>query len=385
MLLTTSLIFTSALALVAFFIKRIIYVSHEKHLFDEPHEARKIHKQKTPNLGGVAIVITIVLVSCLFSKVYKISDLNYTVLPFLILFLTGVTDDLIGVKPVKKMLAQLAAALIVTLMAESRFTNLYGLFGMTELSYAASIFLSTLFITFIVNAFNLIDGINCLAGALALIIFSSFSFYFYQLGELNYAFFSIAMSGCLVGFLWFNKTPAKIFMGDTGSLFIGFSVAILSIHFLEINNQHKSAGTFSFASAPSIVAGLLIIPAYDTLRVFAIRIWQKKSPFAADRNHIHHRLIDLGLSHMQATSVLILVNLFFLFIVFLFRNVDYQYFLLTAVILVTIFNKAFSNYYTAQHKKLNTTQSNENLKIRILLKQKKEAKPQVLSLHKELL
>jgi UDP-N-acetylmuramyl pentapeptide phosphotransferase/UDP-N-acetylglucosamine-1-phosphate transferase len=139
-------------------------------------------------------------------------------------------------------------------------------------------------------------------------------------------FITVAMSGCLSGFLIFNRTPARIFMGDTGSMFLGFIVAYLSINFIELNKPNViNIMKPAIESAPSIVLGLLIIPIFDTLRIFSIRVVNRKSPFEADSNHIHHRLIDLGLTHLQSTGILILVNIVSLLLALLFSSVRNEY------------------------------------------------------------
>jgi UDP-GlcNAc:undecaprenyl-phosphate/decaprenyl-phosphate GlcNAc-1-phosphate transferase len=317
MITNSIFIFLSAFILVYYSIKKIIYISHKKHLFDEPSEDRKIHHTKTPNLGGVAIFSSITITACLFFPLSGVSHLNYIILSSLILFIVGLTDDLVGVNPAKKIIAQLLVAFTITLLADCRFTNFYGLFGLNEMPFAISILLSSLFIIFLINAFNLIDGINCLSGSIGFLACVTFAFYFLRMHQAGLLFVSVAMCGCLAGFLLFNKTPAKIFMGDTGSIFLGFIVAMLSIKFIELSKT-GSAGLMQpeFQSAPGLVFGLLIIPVFDTLRIFSLRILKRKSPFRADRNHIHHRLIDLKFSHLQTTGILMAVNIFCLLLVF---------------------------------------------------------------------
>ncbi|MDN3656771.1 MraY family glycosyltransferase [Ferruginibacter paludis] len=307
-ILFASFIFVANFLLVCYSIRKIIYIAHKKHLFDEPSEVRKIHLTKTPNLGGIAICAALVFTSSLFLSYVTIPKINYLIFVSLVLFILGTTDDLVGVNPTKKIITQLAVALIITMLAGCRITNLNGFLGITVLPYAFSIVFSSVFIVFLINAFNLIDGIDCLAGGIGLLVSICFSFYFWEMQQTGFMFIAVATAGCLGGFLLFNRTPAKIFMGDTGSMFLGFITALLSINFMELTQPTLFAKHAVSTKAPAIVLGLLIIPVFDTLRIFVLRLLQKKSPFAADRNHIHHRLLDLGFSHLQSTGILLLVN-----------------------------------------------------------------------------
>lgn len=308
MITTSCFIFLMTFILVCYTIQKIIYISHKKHLFDEPSEDRKVHLTKTPNLGGVAIFTVMIFISALFIPYISIQHLNYLLGAGIMLFVLGLTDDMVGVDPIKKILAQLVVAVLLVLPGGLRFTDFHGLFGLAEMSFPISIGISVLFILLVINAFNLIDGINCLAGSIGLVACLSFAFCFWRMNQPGLLFLCVAMGGCLTGFLVFNRTPAIIFMGDTGSLFLGFMVAFFAINFVDLNKFTVAGPTPVFFSAPAIVLGLLIIPVFDTLRVFAMRIANGKSPFRADRNHIHHRLLDLGLSHMQATGILVLVT-----------------------------------------------------------------------------
>lgn len=347
MALFSAFIFLANFLLVCYSIKKIIYIAHKKHLFDEPSEVRKIHLTRTPNLGGVAIFSSMMFTSCLFLS-SNILHLNYIIFSALILFILGVTDDLVGVNPTKKIIAQLTVALTISILADVRFTNFYGFFGMHDTPYAVSIFVSGLFIIFLINAFNLIDGINCLAGSIGFLACLVLSFYFWQMQQPGLLFIAIATAGCLAGFLVFNRTPAKIFMGDTGSMFLGFIAAFLSINFIELNipgNTHLVKPVMQ--SAPALIIALLIVPIFDTLRIFAMRIAQRKSPFTADSNHIHHRLINLSLSHLQATGVLLIATIICLLFIYLFYYLKSE----ILIFMVAIFTLVANAVLSFLHKK----------------------------------
>jgi len=350
-------IFLATLSLVCYSIKKIIYIAHKKHLFDEPTELRKIHKTKIPNLGGVAIFATMMVPCCLFISLANIPHLNYIIFAFLIIFILGITDDLVGVNPTKKIIAQLIAALTLTTIAGCRLTSFYGLGGFNEMPELLSIFISTAFIIFLVNAFNLIDGINCLAGSLGLLACLFFTFYFFKLGQPGLLYIAIAMCGCLLGFLYFNHTPAKIFMGDTGSMFIGLMIAFLSINFIEINKTVTLNYVAPLVkSAPALVFGLLIIPIFDTVRIFLLRVLKRKSPFEADSNHIHHRLIDIGLSHVEASFILLMANVASLLLVSFFSHLKMEQLFLLIILFALSLNGLLTYLHTKKTSAIKKSQ-----------------------------
>jgi UDP-GlcNAc:undecaprenyl-phosphate GlcNAc-1-phosphate transferase len=172
-------------------------------------------------------------------------------------------------------------------------------------------------IVVITNSFNLIDGVDGLAGCLGLLTSAIFGFYFYKTGLVLYSLMAFSLSGSLVAFLIYNFSPAKIFMGDTGSLLIGLLNSIFVIKFISIADT-PSFG-FPLESAPAIGFSILIVPLFDTLRVVGIRIINRRSPFSPDRNHIHHFLLDLGLSHKMVTLTCLSANVIFIALAYFLR------------------------------------------------------------------
>ena len=343
MIVSSIIIISVTLFLVCYSIKKIIYISHKKHLFDEPTEIRKIHKTKIPNLGGVAIVASMIAISCLFLTPANIPHLNYIIIAIFSLFILGLTDDLVGVNPTKKIIAQFGVAATIAILADCRVSSFHGIAGIYEIPYLVSILLSVVFIIFFINAFNLIDGIDCLAGSIGLMVCIVFAFYFFYLNQPGWYFVAVAMCGCLLGFLFFNRSPARIFMGDTGSMFLGLIVAMLSIKFMELNQSNpKAVLPPFFKSAPALVYALLIIPFFDTIRIFSMRLLKRKSPFEADRNHVHHRLLDLKLTHMQSTGILLLVNLFSIITISLLVNIKTELLILFDTVYILLLNGLLS-------------------------------------------
>ncbi|NJL12075.1 MAG: undecaprenyl/decaprenyl-phosphate alpha-N-acetylglucosaminyl 1-phosphate transferase [Microscillaceae bacterium] len=290
-------------------IPAIINLAKQKRLFDEPDLARKLHHPRIPTLGGVAIFGGFLISSIFWFDYTQDPALPYAFASMAILFFTGIKDDIIPLTARKKFVAQLIAVAIVVFRADIRLTNLYGLAGLEEISYPLSVALTSIALLGLINAFNLIDGINGLAGGIAFIVGTIFGLLFLNMQALNLAILSFAMAGACVGFLYYNYQN-RIFMGDTGSLTIGLISAILAIEFIEIN---ASAQGYLFKSsfAPVFALAVLIIPFFDTVRVMVLRIAQGNSPFEGDRNHLHHLLVDSGLTHIQAAATLYFTNLLF--------------------------------------------------------------------------
>ena len=318
--------FITSFTLTYIAIPTIIYIAIKKNLVDTPNE-RSSHSSSTPSLGGIAIFAGTVFSIIFWIPFQYFDNLQYILAAFIIIFLIGVKDDIISISPKNKFLGELFATGILVLKANVRLTSLYGFMGINTMPEYVSIILSMFTILVIINGFNLIDGINGLGSSLGLLITFVFGTWYYLIGSLEFSIMSFALFGSLIAFLKFNITPAKIFMGDTGSLFIGLICAILAIQFIEIQ-AHIVDSPYTFNSASSIAIGILILPLFDTLRVFVLRLMDGKSPFYPDRKHIHHALIDAGLTHMQATGLLVGVSIIFIVLAVILRNVGNLYLLI---------------------------------------------------------
>ncbi|MCZ2100967.1 MAG: undecaprenyl/decaprenyl-phosphate alpha-N-acetylglucosaminyl 1-phosphate transferase [Chitinophagales bacterium] len=313
------LTFLTSFALTYLAIPSIIYIAFKKNLVDTPNE-RSSHSSRTPSLGGIAIFAGTLFAIVFWLPFQYFDNLQYILAAFIIIFLIGVKDDIISISPRSKFLGELFATAILVLKANVRLTSLYGFFGVYAMPEYWSILFSMFTILVIINGFNLIDGINGLSASLGLLTTSVFGAWFYLIGSIEFSILAFALFGSLLAFLKFNITPAKIFMGDTGSLFIGLICAILAIQFIEIQ-AHLANSPYTFRSAPSIAIGILILPLFDTLRVFILRILDGKSPFHPDRRHIHHMLIDAGFTHMQATSLLVVLCMAFIILSVALQNI----------------------------------------------------------------
>ncbi|MBX7225353.1 MAG: undecaprenyl/decaprenyl-phosphate alpha-N-acetylglucosaminyl 1-phosphate transferase [Chitinophagales bacterium] len=304
----------NAFLITFFVIPSIISVAEIKHLYDTPGQ-RKSHHSKIPTLGGIGIFAGFLISVCLYANFAITPKLQFIMAAFCLVFILGAKDDIVELTAYKKFIGQVAAAFIIAYFGDIRITSLYGVFNISHLNYFVSIALTMFVIILIVNSFNLIDGINCLAAFSGVIIASAFGGWFYLNDYNDFAILASAIVGSLFAFIKYNFTPAKIFMGDSGSLTIGILSSILAIEFIEkseIIHLQNIGGHFWITAAPGMAVAILIIPLFDTLRAFSLRILNGKSPFEADRNHIHHKLIDIGLSHVQASVLLSIVNIGFI-------------------------------------------------------------------------
>jgi UDP-N-acetylmuramyl pentapeptide phosphotransferase/UDP-N-acetylglucosamine-1-phosphate transferase len=330
-------------------IPSILHVARLRHLYDDLGHFRKQHDHGIPRLGGVAIFVSFTITSLLFSMTDKSLPINYLLTACIILFAMGLKDDLSGVNSRTKFFIQFIVASILVLLGNIRLTSMYGVFGIYNLHYWPSVALSVLTIILIINAFNLIDGIDSLAGATGIVANGSFSILFIYMHQYELAAVSLAMAGAIIGFLKFNITPAKIFMGDTGSLLIGLISVVMAIKFIELN-KFTSVKSPDIYSAPAVAVAILIGPIFDTLRVFVLRISSGVSPFQADRKHIHHRMLRLGFTHLQTTLILIGLNLLCVIMAILFRS--YGNTILLAMILgvCLLFNWAISFFIRSKER-----------------------------------
>ena len=302
--------FSIGFSIVLFTIPKIIKVSNAKKLFDVPNE-RSAAINITPNLGGIAIFSGFYISSLITLFGFDVNKISALLLSTLIMFLMGLKDDMIGLSPRKKLIGQIFVALFLFFAGGTRINNLHGILGINEIDVVSSFILTLITIIGLVNAYNLIDGIDGLASGTGTLISVVFGILFYYAGQLEHAIFAFSITGCLIAFFFYNVfgIKNKIFMGDTGSLTLGIIFSVFSIWFLESLNNPVFAH-YPFAS-PAVLIALMILPVVDTLRVIFIRIMKRKSPFSPDMNHIHHQMIRLNKSHLNASMTLIFANLCF--------------------------------------------------------------------------
>lgn len=306
------LCFVSALIISLVSIPQIILVATKKRLYDTPDNDRKIHLRVIPNLGGIGIFFGFITTASLFISPVAFEKWNYIIASSLLLFLVGIADDLISLSPPKKFFTQFIAAFIVVCLADIRLKSLHGVFGVyNELPYWWSVVFSIIGVIFVTNAYNLIDGIDGLAGSISVVSTLTLGVTLAGFGHPGAACLSFCLLGGIVGFLKYNISPAKIFMGDTGSLLIGFIISLLCIISVNSFNPHTAYAEFIHSPAGALVIGLsfLFVPVFDTFRVFTTRLMKGVSPFKADRTHLHHYLLDMGFTHSETVTILVIANI----------------------------------------------------------------------------
>lgn len=312
----------------------IIRVAELKHLFDEPDEDRKKHIRKTPTLGGVAIFAGLIIAFSLFKDFLGLNDVKYLIPALIIIFFAGIKDDILVLTPLKKFLAQLLSAFLIVYLGNIKINSFYGMFGLQEMPTLAAVIFTILVIVTIINCYNLIDGVDGLAGSQGLVSAVSFGVWFLLTEHWSLALLSFSLAGSLFGFLFFNWQQAKIFMGDTGAMLVGFILSVLAIHFIELNKALTIEPEYWVHASTSVAIGIMAIPIFDMIRVFSLRVLKKKSPFNPDRTHIHHLLVDLGLSHRQVASSLLVWSAVVTLVCFSLKDLKSSYLLAILICLV---------------------------------------------------
>lgn len=332
--------FITSLLITYFSIPTIIKISRRKNLMDEPGQ-RSSHERKIPNLGGIALFLAISVSTSIFA--YQLFDLyKFLFASLVILLYIGVMDDIVVLRAYKKLIAQVIVITMLVIGSDVRIRSLFGVFGVHEVNYFLSVIFSIITFIILINAYNLIDGIDGLAGSYGIICFALFGISYFRLGEYNYplVIFSTTIIGAILGFLYYNLSDKskKIFMGDTGSMLVGFLLAFTAMCFLDIFIAKKGI-YYYLEAAPAIAVGILILPIVDTLNVIIIRLVEKRSPFEADKNHIHHKLLRLGLSHKKATFYILMYFLFIVVVAYFLRHVEVN--LLLAILITLGFTGAY--------------------------------------------
>lgn len=245
--------------------------------------------------------------------------LKYFFIALAVMFITGLRDDILTLSPSRKLFGQILPIVILAVFGKVTLNSFYEVSPIAFpdwLSWIITVF--TLVI--LTNSYNLIDGLDGLAGTIAVIILTFFGCWFFSVDDLYLSIIAFSFASSIIAFLLFNWQPSKIFMGDTGTLAIGFVISFLSIRFINQNFSITTEDSFQFQSSISTALCVLIIPVFDTTRVIILRMRNLQSPFKADRNHLHHQFIAIGFSHSQTTLTIAGINLFFIGLAFLLRS-----------------------------------------------------------------
>ena len=329
-----TLLFVTIFLVTYILIPKIRNISLTFNLTDTPG-VRSSHANTTPSFGGVAFYVSFII-ALFFIQFFFENQVSLTLLVGIsVLFFTGLFDDLINLRAKVKFFGQFLGVALLMSQPDFRIISMHGFLGINEIPLIASIVGSMFFLLALINAFNLLDGIDGLTAITGIIVASFYSYMFYQLGYFYYLSISITTIATLLAFLRFNfSVKRKIFMGDTGSLTIGLVLGLLTLKLMTADAVYASLH-FNPKQLPLILVAVLFVPILDTCRVMMIRLLKGVSMFSADRNHIHHIIVDYGLSHRKASSLIGLVNfcigLFMFFVIINYNTLQ------SALLLISIF------------------------------------------------
>ena len=298
----------------------IIRIAKAKGFVVRPNK-RMSHTGEIPNIGGLNICFSYMLTFLLFES-DQFSQNQFFLIGLLVIMTIGFIDDVLVLTPAAKLVGETLAGIALIGFADIRITHLHGLLGITEIGIIPSYLISLFILIAIINAVNLIDGIDGLASGLGILYCLFFAVYFGLAGETSWSISAICMIGSLAVFFTFNVFGhrEKIFMGDSGSLLLGYLLTTFVFRFCEINAYHEVPEFLHMDAAPAVAICVLTVPIFDTIRVSLTRIKKHRSPFLPDKNHIHHLLLRTGLNHIQTTCVILTVSMLFIGLGILGRN-----------------------------------------------------------------
>ena len=317
--------------LVSFYaIPVIVTVANKKKLYDIPDE-RKIHTTPISSLGGLGIFVGFMLGLLLsINSVNGIGGFQFYIASFMVIFFFGIKDDILVLSPLKKLIGQVMVAAILMFKAGLVITSMHDFLGIHQIDYTLGCFLTLFTIVVVMNAYNLIDGVDGLAGTVSVITSSIFGFFFFVNGDIFFSIMAFTFASSVIGFLIYNYSPAKIFMGDTGAMLSGAVNVILVIRFIE---TAKSGSVLPILATPAMGFGVLLMPLLDTLRVFSIRMIHGRSPFSPDRNHLHHMLLDRGYNHIKVTSIIAATAILFIVLTYISLPLGTTWIILMQIVL----------------------------------------------------
>lgn len=349
-LFTVIFAFVISIVFTAWIIPKIILVSFRKKLFDFQDE-RKVHVGIVPRLGGIAFVPSIIISLSLIigsdillcggaaASNFNAVQLSLGLCAIMLLYFEGIMDDLIGLGYRVKFIFQVISACLLALSGVW-LNDLHGLFGVYEMSPYVGMPLSVLIVVFLINAINLIDGIDGLASGLSIIASLFFGEVFCYVDLWEYAALSFATLGTLCAFFYYNvfgdvEKRRKIFMGDTGSQCIGLILGFLAVR-MSMRNPEPEC---NIEGSIIIAFSMLLVPAFDVIRVMIHRARHKDNIFKPDRNHIHHKFLALGCPHKMTMVIILLISMFFIMLNFvLLSRVDINIILVCDILIYTVLN-----------------------------------------------
>jgi UDP-GlcNAc:undecaprenyl-phosphate/decaprenyl-phosphate GlcNAc-1-phosphate transferase len=322
--------------------------------FTDAPNHRKVHKKPIPVIGGIAVIL-ITSSSVLLSTDIRLFILNHRVIAIALISLgiVGIVDDKIGMSAKLRFLIQLTSSFAIA-YAGTRIQSLYGFMGIGVLPIFVQYALTIILVTGITNSFNLMDGIDGLAGVIAsvnIFILAAIATmqHFYSL-----ALILVVILGSLLAFIKFNWSPAKTFMGDAGSLFLGFVMSVIAIKLI---NESFTGELYSKSYNPlvTIFSACFMIPVIDTVRVFAMRIRSGRSPFSADKTHLHHKLLQHFMIHKAATRKIVILHISIILLTLIVQNtLNISIIILLQALIVFSYTNIlnFAQYYSRWYREI---------------------------------
>ncbi|HCW08861.1 MAG TPA: undecaprenyl/decaprenyl-phosphate alpha-N-acetylglucosaminyl 1-phosphate transferase [Cytophagales bacterium] len=306
-------------------------------LFDSPG-SHKIHSAYKPSIGGLAILFGASIALLLGLSFAELTLYKYFFISLLLMALIGLRDDALALTPTQKLFSQFLPVMLLVFFNRTTLNSSYGLLALPEIPEIVIWIISVFTIIILTNAYNLIDGLDGLAGTVGMICLVTFGLWFYGVEHRVASLISFTFAGAILAFLIFNWEPSKIFMGDTGALMIGFLLSYLAILFINTNYNLTEGHPYKMSSSIGSAICVVIIPVFDTLRVIILRIRQGLSPFHADRNHLHHQFIKLGLSHSKAVLIMASINIVMIVFAWTLRKQNDLLILGVVIVLCLIIN-----------------------------------------------
>jgi UDP-N-acetylmuramyl pentapeptide phosphotransferase/UDP-N-acetylglucosamine-1-phosphate transferase len=288
-------------------------------LFDSPGD-HKIHQDFKPSLGGVAVMAGAMLTLLLGLPMNDWINNKYFFISLSLMFMIGLRDDILALTPKQKLYSQFLPVFLLVFLNNTTLNSTYGMIDLPEIPPVIIWIISAFTLIILTNAYNLIDGLDGLAGSIGVVVLATFGFWFFYAGNEAISLVAFCFAGALLAFLFFNWQPSKIFMGDTGALMIGMLVSYLAILFINTNAQLAESSVAKMQGSIGSAICVVIIPVFDTLRVIILRLRKLQSPFKADRNHLHHQFINLGFSHGRSVIFIVILNLFMIVLGWLLRK-----------------------------------------------------------------
>ncbi|MDR3134090.1 MAG: undecaprenyl/decaprenyl-phosphate alpha-N-acetylglucosaminyl 1-phosphate transferase [Prevotellaceae bacterium] len=266
---------------------------------------RRIHRGLVPSMGGIIICVAFLFAILMWMPIHSIIERRFELAAISLIFFSGIRDDMAPLRPLYKLVIQIVAAIIIVLVGNICIPSLYGLFGIYQIPEVLGCALSILFIILVTNAFNLIDGIDGLAAVIAITAFAFLGIWFFLVGNVVEALRMACIIGAIGGFLYYNWQPASIFMGDTGSLVVGFILSTSALSFITFNGDLPAGSPFKFPAVFGTGLAVVLLPLFDTVRIFLLRMKQGKSPFLPDKQHLHHVVLHAVRTHAKTVRVIL--------------------------------------------------------------------------------